>query len=180
MTATEAFEPVGFTDVHEGDTVAFSRHDTGYGGSGDIVTRTGTVTRVTGKAVTVACDDRWGKTGLLRRADWHYRNVRRTAKAVRRPYSARSVQYLDHGLYVIALWVSDPAIDPSEAYDKLLHRDLPYEVEVVAEAARHFKKEGAGFSGWVISRGLDSGDPIPDKRSALQGLRREVAEYFNR
>ncbi|KUF18824.1 hypothetical protein [Streptomyces silvensis] len=176
------FEPVDFSNVHEGDTVTFSRRDNGFGGSGDIVARTGTVTKVTDKTVTVECIDRWGKTGVLRRADWHYRNVRRTAKADRRPYNAENVQYVDAGLIVTAVWVSDPAVDPAEALESILRRDLPYEMEVVGEATRFFKKEGAGFSGWVVSTGggLNYGDAIPTKRQAMKELRWAVAERFAR
>ncbi|MFI9012607.1 hypothetical protein ACIGZI_01075 [Streptomyces griseus] len=175
-------EPVDFSSVHEGDTVTFSRRDNGFGGSGDIATRTGTVTKVTDKTVTVECGDHWGKTGILRRADWHYRNVHRTAKATHRPYNAENVQYVDAGLIVTAVWVSDPAIDPAEALENILRRDLPYEMEVVAEATRFFKKEGAGFSGWVVSTGsgLNYGDAIPAKRQAMKELRWAVTERFAR
>lgn len=178
---TETFEPVAFQDVHEGDTVTFSRHDNGFGGSGDITRRTGTVIKVTGKTVTVECDDLWGKTGVLRRADWHYRNVNRTAEAARRPYNAENVQYVDNGLIVTAVWVSDPAVNPAEALENILRRDLPYEVVQVAEAMRHFKREGADFTGWAIRRGSDYSDqPIARKRDAIKALRDWVEGYFTR
>lgn len=100
----------------------------------------------------------------------------------RRPYDAKHVQYVDEGRHVTAVWVSDPTVDPAEALDKILHRDLPYEVEVIAEAARFYKQEGADFSGWVVSShgGLNYGDPIPNKREALKHLRWTVADCFTR
>lgn len=76
---TETFEPVDFSNVREGDTVSFNRRDNGFDGSGDILRRTGTVIKVTGKTVTVECDDVWGKTGVLRRTNWHERCVHKAA-----------------------------------------------------------------------------------------------------
>jgi hypothetical protein len=189
------YEPVAFQDVHEGDTLSFSRRDNGFGGSGDILRLTGTVTKVTEKTVTVEITGRnplaedvfvdgksrkLGRTACLRRANWHERDVHRTAKATRRPYSAENVQYVDDGLIVTAVWVSDPAIDPAEALENILRQDLPYEVEVVAEATRFYKSEGAGFSGWVVSShgGLNYGDSVPNKREAMRHLRWTVADRF--
>lgn len=83
MTVSEAIEPVDFSNVREGDAVTFNRRDNGFGGSGDIVRRTGTVTKVTDKTVTVECLDLWGKTGVLRRANWNERCVYRVRTAER-------------------------------------------------------------------------------------------------
>jgi hypothetical protein len=100
----------------------------------------------------------------------------------RTPYNAKGVRYVETvgGKIVTAVWVSDPTVDPAEALDKILHRDLPYEVEVIAEATRHYRYEGAGFSGWIVSSngGLDYGDPIPNKREAMKHLRWAVQEVF--
>lgn len=96
----------------------------------------------------------------------------------RRPYDATNVAYVDRGAIITAVWVSDPAIAPAEALDKILHRDLPYEVEVIAEATRHYKREGASFSGWVITWGSNYGDPVPNKREAYKHLRWAVADRF--
>ncbi|MGY5634206.1 hypothetical protein ACW7N6_38340 [Streptomyces sp. UC1A3] len=99
----------------------------------------------------------------------------------RRPYNAANVQYVDQGSIVTAVWVSDPAVDPAEALDKILHRDLPYEVVQIAEATRFFRTEGAGFSGWIITRGSDySTEPIKRKPDALEELRGWVEGYFTR
>ncbi|TXS44933.1 hypothetical protein [Streptomyces sp. OR43] len=175
------YEPVAFQDVHEGDTLSFSRRDNGFGGSGNIVTRTGTVTKVTDKTVTVECGDLWGETGILRRANWNERDVHRITKATRRPYNVENVQYVDDGLIVTAVWVSDPTIEPAEALHNILRQDLPYEVVQVAEATRHFKREGADFSGWIIARGSDYSDqPIARKRDAVKALRNWAEGYFAR
>lgn len=101
-------------------------------------------------------------------------------QTTRRPYDAKNVQYVDQGLIVTAVWCSDPTVDPETALDNILRRDLPYEVEVIAEATRHFRYEGADFSGWVVSSGPNHGDPIPNKRQALKELRWAVAERFTR
>jgi hypothetical protein len=98
----------------------------------------------------------------------------------RRPYDAANVAYVESagGKIVTAVWVSDPAVDPAEALDKILHRDLPYEVEVIAEATRHYRYEGADFSGWVVTCGRNYGDRIPNKREAMRELRWAVADRF--
>ncbi|MFE6000414.1 hypothetical protein ACFQ6C_26695 [Streptomyces sp. NPDC056454] len=98
----------------------------------------------------------------------------------RRPYNAANVAYIESagGKIVHAVWVSDPAITPEEAYANLLRRDLPYEVEIIAEATRHYRYEGAGFSGWVVTCGANFGDPIPNKREAYKQLRWAVADRF--
>jgi len=101
----------------------------------------------------------------------------------RRPYNAANVAYVDQGTVITAVWVSDPAIDPAEALDKILHRDLPYEVEEIAEATRFYKSEGATFSGWIIrqaSNGNHSTEPIANKRAAMKELRGWVEGYFER
>lgn len=101
--------------------------------------------------------------------------------AARTPYSAKGVRYVDQGTIVTAVWVSDPAVDPAEALDKILHTDLPYEVEVIAEATRFYKREGASFSGWIISQpsnGNYNTEPIPNKRQAAAALREWVKGYF--
>ena len=181
--ADETFEPVAFADVHVGDRVQFVTANNGFDG-GDQVWRTGTVTKVTGKTVTVDCDSNLlGKVARLRRTDWHYRCVSKAAaeQPTRRPYTAENVQYVDEGFIVTAVWVSDPTIDPTDALENVLRQDLDYEVVPIAEATRHFRHEGADFSGWIISRGNDySTTPIPRKRDALKELRGWVEGYFTR
>jgi hypothetical protein len=193
------YEPVAFQDAHEGDTLSFSRRDNGFGGTGDILRLTGTVIKVTDKTVTVEITGRnplaedvfvggksrkMGRTASLRRANWNERDVRRIAKATRRPFNAANVQYVDDGLIVTAVWCSDPTIAPEVALENDLRSfagDVPYEVVVIAEATRHFKREGAGFSGWIISRGNDySTEPIAQKRDAVKALRDWVEGYFTR
>lgn len=193
------YEPVAFQDVHEGDTLSFSRRDNGFGGSGGILRRTGIVIKVTDKTVTVEitghnplAEDvfvggksrKLGRTARLRRANWHERDVHRIAKADRRPYNAENVQYVDEGNFVTAMWCSDPSIDPKTALDNILRsfaEEVPYEVVQIAEATRHFKREGADFSGWIISRGNDySTEPIAQKRDAVKELRGWVEGYFTR
>ncbi|SHL74047.1 hypothetical protein [Streptomyces yunnanensis] len=79
MNATaDAFEPVDFSAVVEGDRLRFLTNDNGYGGRGTY-RRTGTVVRVTGKTVKVSCDD--GTSGTLRHADWRARSPQRASGA---------------------------------------------------------------------------------------------------
>jgi hypothetical protein len=96
----------------------------------------------------------------------------------RTPYTAKGVRYVDEGHTVTAVWVSDPTVDPAEALENSLRRDLPYEVDVVAEAERFYKRDGADFSGWIVRCGEHYGDPIPKKRDALRHLRWAVEERF--
>ncbi|ELP67664.1 hypothetical protein STRTUCAR8_08534 [Streptomyces turgidiscabies Car8] len=71
----ETFEPVDFSNVHEGDRLQFVTANNGFDG-GDQVWRTGRVTKVTAKTVTVDCDSSLlGRGARLRRADWPYRCV---------------------------------------------------------------------------------------------------------
>ncbi|MDX2794058.1 hypothetical protein [Streptomyces scabiei] len=92
---SEAAEPVGFPDVREGDTLSFSRRDTGFGGSGDILRLTGTVIKVTDKTVVVEITGynplaqdvfvggksrKLGRTARLRQANWHERCVLRSVE----------------------------------------------------------------------------------------------------
>jgi len=183
ITTTETFEGVEPRNVHVGDRLQFMTRETGFNGRG-LVVRTGTVVKVTAKTVRVDCNVDWEGTAVLRKdaVEWHSRDVRRIVpeKPARRPYNAENVQYVDEGAIVTAVWVSDPAIDPAEALENILRRDLPYEVEVIAEATRFYKKEGAGFSGWVVSShgGLNYGDSVPNKRQAMKELCRAVAECF--
>lgn len=179
----ETFEPVSFKDVRKGDTVSFSRRDNGFDGSGGILRRTGTVTKVTDKTVTVECNDRWGKTGVLRRADWHERDMHRSTKPpATRPYDAEHVQIVDEGTIVTALYIPDPeqAKDPQAVLDAPPTMDSAWEVEIVAEATRFYKKDGADFSGWIVRSRQDYTDPIPNKRAAMTHLRDAIADYFTR
>lgn len=185
-TMTETFEPVDFSDVHVGDRVQFVTANNGFGG-GDQVWRTGKVTRVTDRTVTVDCDSSLlGRAARLRRADWHYRCVSKaiTEQPARRPYNAENVQYVDEGNFITAVWCSDPSIDPKTALDNILRsfmEEVPYEVVQIAEATRHFKREGAGFSGWIISRGNDySTEPIKRKSDAVKQLHLWVEGHFTR
>jgi hypothetical protein len=183
---TEAFEGVDPSNVHEGDRLQFMTRETGFNGRG-LYVRTGVVVKVTEKTVRVDCRDSFEGTAVLRRdaVEWHSRNVRRvvTEQPVRRPYNAENVQYVDEGNIVTAVWCSDPAIDPKTALDNVLLsfvEKVPYEVEVIAEATRFFKREGADFSGWVVSSGSNYGDSLPNKREAMKHLRWAVAERFSR
>ncbi|RNG08209.1 hypothetical protein EEJ42_33450 [Streptomyces botrytidirepellens] len=92
------------------------------------------------------------------------------------------MRYVEHGVVVTAVWVSDPTIDPAVALENILRTDLPYEVEVIAEAKRFYKSHGASFSGWIVSvgKGLSHSDPIPNKPEAMAQLRHDVAERFHR
>ncbi|MFF4576898.1 hypothetical protein ACFY15_00575 [Streptomyces sp. NPDC001373] len=193
---TPEFAPVAFHDVHEGDRVRFVTANNGFGG-GDDVWRTGTVVKVTDKTVTVEITGpnplaenvfvggksrKLGRTASLRRTDWQRRCV---SKAVaeqpsRRPYNAENVRIVDEGAVVTAVWVSDPTIDPSAALENILRRDLPYEVEVIAEASRFYKRDGADFSGWVVAGNGGNSDGIPNKREAMKNLGYAIRDHFTR
>ncbi|MBP5906809.1 hypothetical protein F3K40_15230 [Streptomyces sp. LBUM 1478] len=182
---TETFEGVDSRNVHVGDRLQFMTRETGFNGRG-LYVRTGVVVKVTEKTVRVDCGDNYEGTAVLRKdiVEWHSRDVRRVIaeQPARRPYNAENVHYVDHGLIVTAVWVSDPTVDPAVALENVLCQGLPYEVEVIAEATRFYKKEGAGFSGWVVSShgGLNYGDSIPNKRQAMKELGRAVADCFTR
>lgn len=187
---TETFEGVDSRNVHVGDRLQFMTRETGFNGRG-LYTRTGTVVKVTAKTVRVVCGNPASyrpDTAVLRKdiAEWHSRDVRRvvTEQPARRPYNAENVQYVDEGNFVTAVWCSDPSIDPKTALDNILRsfaEEVPYEVVQIAEATRHFKREGADFSGWIISRGNDySTEPIAQKRDAIKELRGWVEGYFTR
>jgi hypothetical protein len=77
--ATTASEPVWqaaqFDAFAVGDRIRFQTIDNGYGGSGDFVSRTGTVTAVTASTLRVECDWNWfGNRAVLRRSDWYRRD----------------------------------------------------------------------------------------------------------
>jgi hypothetical protein len=184
---TETFEGVDSGNVREGDRLQFMTRETGFNGRG-LVVRTGAVVKVTKKTVRIDCRDSYEGTAVLRRdvVEWHSRNVRRvvTEQPARRPYNAENVQYVDEGNFVTAVWCSDPSIDPKTALDNSLRSltsDVPYEVEVIAEANRFYRTEGASFSGWIISRGVDySTEPIKRKPDAVKELRGWVEGHFTR
>lgn len=71
-TATH-WEHAAFADFKPGDRIRFVTNDNGYGGLG-IYWRTGTVTKVTVKTITVSCDrNLLGDRAVIRLADWSYR-----------------------------------------------------------------------------------------------------------
>jgi hypothetical protein len=181
MTATETFEPADFSAINLGDRVRFVTADNGYGGSGDGVWRTGTVTKVTTKTITVACDGNWmGATAVLRRATWNYRAVSRAA-AKRTPYNAESVAIVDDGHTVAALYIPNPddAKNPQLVWGNIADRRYEF-VEVVATMKKISKNDGAEFTGWIV-QGADPynySEPIATKSEALRQLRTEIADYF--
>lgn len=102
-------------------------------------------------------------------------------KTQRTPYDAAHAQIVDQGLVMTALYIPDPehAKDPEYVLEHITEQQ--YEgVEVIAEATRHFKNEGAAFSGWIVRSGPSYGEPIANKREALKSLRREITDYFTR
>lgn len=103
-------------------------------------------------------------------------------QATHRPYNAKSVQYVDQGTIVTALYIPDPqqAEDPAHVLENILDRSKYESVEIVAEATRFYKSEGADFSGWVVRCNQNPSDPIPNKRDAMRELRWAVADYFER
>ncbi|MEV5940651.1 hypothetical protein [Streptomyces sp. NPDC051994] len=181
---TETFEGVDPSNVHVGDRLQFMTRETGFNGRG-LHSRTGTVVKVTAKTVRIDCRDSLEGIAVLRRdvVEWHSRDVRRVVaeQPARRPYNAENVQIVDDGGPVIsAVWVSDPTVDPAAALENILCRDLPYEVEVIAEATRFYKQDGADFSGWIVSSGANWGDSLPNKRAAMKELRWAIRDRFQR
>lgn len=75
---SETFEPVDFSNVHEGDRVQFVTTENGFGGRGTYW-RKGSVLRATDKTIRVVCED--GTTAVLRRNDWGSRDVNKAAGA---------------------------------------------------------------------------------------------------
>ncbi|MCY0957700.1 hypothetical protein [Streptomyces sp. H27-H5] len=81
MTETTDYRPADFKDFAKGDGIRFLTRDTGRTGAG-LFWRTGTVTQVTDKTVTVTCDgNQLGATARIRRADWVGRAPERAVKA---------------------------------------------------------------------------------------------------
>lgn len=74
------WEAAAFDSFTVGDRIRFQTIRNGFGGSGDFVSRTGTVVTATARALTVQCDRNWlGDRAVLRRADWHGRDPQRVA-----------------------------------------------------------------------------------------------------
>lgn len=181
MTENQVGTHATFDDVHEGDTLTFLTRDTGFNGRG-IYPRTGVVTKVTAKTVTVDCGpEGGGGTARIRRADWYERDVRREATAdadAPTPYTADHVKILDRGNTVVALWLPKLGMDPQHAWNNLLAPEYR-DVEVIATAERHFRVDGAAFSGWIVSTGpSDHTDPLRTKPVALDHLRDRVRRNF--
>lgn len=185
-TMNETFEPVDFSNVHEGDRIQFVTANNGFDG-GDDVWRTGTVVKVTAATVVVTCGSHWfGSKAVLRKYQpaWNARCVSKavTEQPARRPYNAENVQIVDQGLVMTALYIPDPeqAKDPKYVLEHIT--DSRYAgVEVVAVATRHFKTEGASASGWFIRSGLDHGsEGYPNKRDMREALRLTIRDYFAR
>lgn len=104
------------------------------------------------------------------------------------PYEPRSAIVRNFGSEVVAVWTASP-----EMADKLIHGDddafdrlvlNPHnEIEMIARIRRVHKRDGYEFSGWLImaaGRSFGGGEEYagPNKRAAMTGLRREIANYF--
>lgn len=108
--------------------------------------------------------------------------------AERLPYDAKHVIYRESacGKIVTAFWASDrdfaalladPNTPDDEIDRRLWFRD---DVEIVATAIRHYRYEGADFSGWIVESRRNPSEPIPNKREAMRTLRAVAADYFDR
>ncbi|MFF8716213.1 hypothetical protein ACF07T_32980 [Streptomyces sp. NPDC015184] len=74
--------PVSFAELAVGNRIRFVTADNGFGGMGE-VWRTGTITRITAKTITVDCDENLlGDTAVLRDAEWSARAVHRAPAVV--------------------------------------------------------------------------------------------------
>lgn len=100
----------------------------------------------------------------------------------RTPYDAEHVAIVDNGSTITALYIPNPedAKRPAYVLDHILDRSRFEYVEVVADATRFYKREGATFSGWIVRTGIYYSDPIANKRDAMKELRRTITEYFQR
>lgn len=101
---------------------------------------------------------------------------------MKRPYDAEHVQIVDHGCGVItAVWIADPELskDPAAALE---NHWADWDVVTVAEAVRHYKTQGADFSGWIVTdhRGNYGTEPIRRKPEAMAQLRDVIRDHFNR
>lgn len=76
-----------FDDLAVGDRVRFQTIDNGFGGSGDFILRTGTVTAVTARTLAVKCDPHrfGGDRARLTRAGWYGRSPQRAVVAAEEP-----------------------------------------------------------------------------------------------
>lgn len=172
---------VDFANLNLGDRVSFLTANNGFGEAGTPFERIGTVLTKTDATIVIACESNLiGDTARLTRRAWSERSVRRIEKAAKQPYRAESVQIVDMGHTVWALYIPDPeqANDPQHVADNLLRPEYR-DVEVLATMRRFYKKDGANFSGWIVE-GPDGGysDDISHKRQAMSGLRYAIAAYF--
>ena len=79
----EVFVPASFEDFAVGDRIRFLSADNGFGGSGDLVVRTGTVVSATARQLRVLCDPNgFGARARLCKAEWKPRDPWRTIPAV--------------------------------------------------------------------------------------------------
>lgn len=103
-----------------------------------------------------------------------------TADERRTPYDASHVAIVDMGHTVWALYIPDPdqARTPRHVADNICDRKFA-DVEIVAVASRHYKSEGAAFSGWIVEAGHNFSEPIPNKREAMKALRHDIRAYFD-
>jgi hypothetical protein len=97
------------------------------------------------------------------------------------PRTPESVKIVPGRGIVTALYIPDPAQakKPAHVLDNILDRSKYEDVEIVAEATRFYRTEGAHFSGWVVRSGLNYTEVIPNKRLAMAALADLIADYFN-
>lgn len=101
------------------------------------------------------------------------------------PYDAKHVVYRDEGTMVHAFWAADADVarqlaDPNTPNEVIRRLWFRSDVEIVADATRFYKNEGATFSGWIIASGGYHSDQISNKREAMKSLKAIVADYFAR
>lgn len=65
----ETYAHAGFDDFEVGDRMKFCTSDNGFGSTGGLIWRTGTVTKISAVTITVSCDpNRIGPRALIRRS----------------------------------------------------------------------------------------------------------------
>lgn len=175
--AREAWEGCAFADLAIGDQVRFLTRDTGFGGTFESKERTGWVVRCSPGHVVVKVRGGFGETARIRPVEMLERCVyRRTGGHV--PYHPDFVHYVDTPGQITALWSPVPIQDPKYVLAHITDRSRFDSVEVVAEANRFTKRDGAVYPGWVVRSGVDHSEPLTLKADALRSLDSAVAEYF--
>lgn len=194
MSTDTTGTPIDFDALNPGDRVAFATRDNGFGGSGDWIDRTGTVTGKTDKTVTVQVHDpvrqevfergkarTYGLTARLTRRTWTDRRVRLLEALDTVPRDAEHVVHLElTNDWIVAVYTSDPNLSGRPDALRKAYYDNDPRVEELAQATRYRLSRGHSFPGWVITGQADQmTDPIARKPEAFMNLDMVAREAFD-